>query len=233
MKRIYHPWHEWECYPAGFYETVAPGGMSTDEAKLLYCEFLRDTERFKRALERVTNEWPNSCEHFLSNPDINRIAWLGQASMCIATGVPSCFRGGFHLLAADEKTKANAAARATLKTWLAKRSEPAESFCLQNDTPEAREGKTPQSTTGRIHEYIARWIARGYPQGIPDEVPNCLMVLGLAPSYKAICIAILKNDMQMTALGFASPVSKWYGVLKRIEIRARVTEPEPQREFAL
>lgn len=40
----------------------------------------------------------------------------------------------------------------------------------------------------------------------------------LAPSWKAIAIAILKNDMQMTSLGYQATESEWYGVLKQIEL---------------
>ena len=73
----------------------------------------------------------------------------------------------------------------------------------------------------RIAQYIKEWRERGYSQDIPDEVPDALMDERLAPSYKAIAIAILKNDHHMTALGFAAPRSQWYGVLKGIELRNR------------
>ena len=49
-------------------------------------------------MERVVKEWPVSCEHFLTKHGMNRIAWLGQASMCIETGIPRFFRGGFNLM---------------------------------------------------------------------------------------------------------------------------------------
>jgi predicted phosphoadenosine phosphosulfate sulfurtransferase len=45
------------------------------------------------------------------------------------------------------------------------------------------------------------------------------MQLRKAPSYKAIALAILKNDM--TDLGFSPPFSAWYFELKRVEIEAR------------
>jgi hypothetical protein len=38
--------------------------------------------------------------------------------------------------------------------------------------------------------------------GIPDEVPNKIMRAFKAPSYKAIAIAILKNDYAMNMLGY-------------------------------
>ena len=65
------------------------------------------------------------------------------------------------------------------------------------------------------------WKRRGYPNDIPDEVPLRLMQLSLAPSYKAICIAILKNDHAMKSLGFTPPDSQYYTALKRIEIQGR------------
>ena len=76
----------------------------------------------------------------------------------------------------------------------------------------------------RALQYIAIWKERGYSDGIPDEVPSGLMAEGLAPSYKAICLAILKNDHSMTSLGFGRSKSRWYDELKRIELDRRRAE---------
>lgn len=78
----------------------------------------------------------------------------------------------------------------------------------------------------RIQQYIERWIKQGYPDGIPDEVPDQLMQLQLAPSYKAIALAILKHDHACLSLGFSAPYSPWYNELKRIEIEARPKQGE-------
>ena len=40
------------------------------------------------------------------------------------------------------------------------------------------------------------------------------MALNLAPSYKAIAIAILKNDVSGESLGFTAKRSDWYYHLK-------------------
>lgn len=125
MKRIYHTWEKWECYPAGFYNDDPPRGMTAQEATESYMYFLRDLPRFERSLQRVLDEWPRSCEHYLSNESMNRIAWLGQASMCIDAGVPACFRGGFNLLSKDEQAAADAMALKYLNKWLESRGEPA------------------------------------------------------------------------------------------------------------
>ena len=66
------------------------------------------------------------------------------------------------------------------------------------------------------------WKAKGYPDGIPDSVPNELMNLNLAPSYKAIALAILQNDHSLKSLGMSSPKSEWYNTLTRIELKSRV-----------
>lgn len=118
MKRIFHTWEKWECYPAGFYEDLPPDGMTPAQAIHAYRDFLADIPRFEAALARVLEEWPRSCEHYLSNESMNRIAWLGQASMCIATRVPACFRSGFNLLSEHQKEQANLTALAALNRWL-------------------------------------------------------------------------------------------------------------------
>ena len=116
VRRIFHHWKTWECHKAGFYKTSAD--YNIEESKALYAEFLGNIPRFECALERVLEEWPNSCEQFLSNDNINRVAWLGQASMCIETGTPSCFRGGFFLLSLAAQDRANKTAERYLTKWL-------------------------------------------------------------------------------------------------------------------
>jgi hypothetical protein len=117
--RIFHEWSDWECYPAGFYKDKPPKGMTVDQCEKAYAEFLSDNSRFAEALEKVISEWPNSCEHYLTNEKMNRIAWLGQASMCIDSGIPSRFCGGYNLLDDFEKDQADKLALEYLNKWLA------------------------------------------------------------------------------------------------------------------
>ena len=49
----------------------------------------------------------------------------------------------------------------------------------------------------KVEQYIETWESRCYSNGIPDEVPNRLMELNKAPSYKQIAIAIMKNDCEV------------------------------------
>ena len=80
----------------------------------------------------------------------------------------------------------------------------------------------------RIEEYITEWEKRGYSKGIPDEAPIRLSQLNKVPSYKKICIAILNNDHSLKSLGLSLPKSKYYHILKRIELDARETN-EPKQ----
>jgi hypothetical protein len=123
MERIYHTWDKWECFPAGFYGDECKTPMSKRLAEEAYRDFLGDSDKFRYALVRVLAEWPNSCEHYLSNDRMNRIAWLGQATACIALGVPSCYRGGFNLLPPEKQEEANAVALVALNEWLKSRGE--------------------------------------------------------------------------------------------------------------
>ena len=75
------------------------------------------------------------------------------------------------------------------------------------------------------------WEDRCYQNGIPDEAPFELN--GKVPSYKTICIAILKNDLNLTKLGFKAKDSKYYSILKRIEIDARPSKYGKQLKLRL
>lgn len=122
-KRIYHTWEKWECYRAGFYDEK-PAGMTQDEGEEKYREFLADLSQFEAALKIVTQHWPHSCEHYLTNDRMNRIAWLGQASVAQALHIPSCCRGGYNRLTDEQKTAADDLALRYLNLWLVSRGEP-------------------------------------------------------------------------------------------------------------
>ena len=121
--RIFHTYTKWECYKAGFYATTKPG-MTRVQCENAYGVFLSDLNRFEDALGHVITEWKHSCEHYLTNKAMNRIAWLGQASMCYATGIPAVYRGGFYLLIEDQQQQANELALVYLNKWLVANSRP-------------------------------------------------------------------------------------------------------------
>jgi len=117
MKKIWHPWHKWECYKDGFYDSCADLKMTKEYAQQEYKIFLSCLWQFETALECVINEWTYSCEHFLSNKSLNKIAWLGQASAAYAKGLPSEARGGFKLLSIKEQNEADTMALKYYTIW--------------------------------------------------------------------------------------------------------------------
>jgi hypothetical protein len=92
-------------------------GPPMDEGKEMYRRFLSNAELFNEQARRLSSEWPISCEHFLTKDAMNRVAWIGQAAMCIHSGLSRRYRGGFHLLDAKQKISANRIAIEVLTDW--------------------------------------------------------------------------------------------------------------------
>lgn len=115
--RIFHTFDKWECHKAGFYKSTVDG-MTRPEAEKAYADFLSNDVKFQAALRGVITDWVHSCEHYLTNSSMNRIAWLGQAAMCYETGVPSIFCSGFNLLTEQQQSRANEIALSALNEWL-------------------------------------------------------------------------------------------------------------------
>lgn len=86
----------------------------------------------------------------------------------------------------------------------------------------------------KLRQYIKLWEGRGYEDEIPDEAPACLEGNGLVPSYRRICIAIMKNDTHLETLGMSRPGCRLYNELKRAElIQKGKIQRDPQLVFAL
>lgn len=122
--RKYHTWEKWECYKAGFYDE-RPKDITHEEGEERYTKFLADIPAFEKALDYITDNWKYSCEHYLSNDRMNRIAWLGQASVAQALSIPSSCRGGYHRLTDEQKKIADETALKYLNKWLVKNGQKA------------------------------------------------------------------------------------------------------------
>lgn len=116
-ERIFHTFDKWECHKAGFYASKKEG-MTADECEKAYAEYLSNDNKFREGLKGVIENWINSCEHYLTNKAMNRIAWLGQAAVCYSTGIPSKFCAGWSLLTLDQQNHANKIALEYLNMWM-------------------------------------------------------------------------------------------------------------------
>lgn len=124
MNRIYHTWEMWECFRAGFFDTSSKNkSLTDDDCRKQYADFLKNSFAFQTSAIRVITEWPVSTEHNLTNENMNRLAWIGQAAACIECGLPSKYCGGFNLLSNSDRAIANNVALGVLNAWLATRKE--------------------------------------------------------------------------------------------------------------
>lgn len=115
--RIFHTYDKWECHKAGFYAT-SKSNMSHDECKAEFIRILSNQELFAEILSKVIVEWKYSCEHYLTNKSMNRIAWLGQAAVCYESGVPSKYSSAWFDIPEKTRDEANKTALKYLNKWM-------------------------------------------------------------------------------------------------------------------
>lgn len=115
--RIFHTYDKWECVDYNFFGTKVDG-MTGEQCEKAFADFLSDQDRFASALSFVISEWKFSCEHYLTNSAMNRIAWLGQAAVAYSLGIPSCFCSGWRLMSENDQNNANEMALKYLNLWL-------------------------------------------------------------------------------------------------------------------
>jgi len=121
IKRVYHPFAAWECFIAGMWFD-AP---SSERAKLLNAaiEFTGDANLYGQWMLKVTQEWTRACEHHLTDPNINKRAWVGHAACCMATGCPEHItRSAWRHLTAQQQDEANAVADIAIAAWTSART---------------------------------------------------------------------------------------------------------------
>lgn len=65
------------------------------------------------------------------------------------------------------------------------------------------------------------WLARGYPDGMPDEAPYVLEAKRLAPSWRRVCKSLLRNDYWCKGLGFTQHKNAAYAAYQDLMRRRR------------
>ena len=84
----------------------------------------------------------------------------------------------------------------------------------------ARQFLHGNTTASKVESYIQTWRKRCYSDDIPDEVPAKIAASNRAPSYKAIAMCLLKNDLLMKGLGFDGKHTEYFDQLKSIRADA-------------
>jgi len=115
--RIFHTYDKWECHKAGFYKSNKDG-WTKEQCEEEFIKILSDQNLFSEILNKLIHEWKYSCEHYLTNKSMNRIAWLGQAAVCYHSGVPSKFSNAWFDIDKETRNKANKTALKYLNKWM-------------------------------------------------------------------------------------------------------------------
>ena len=116
MTKIWHPYTKWEEVAAGMWRRIP----SDNEEELLACatKFMREHKLFGLAMRQVIQCWKYSCEQNLSDASINRRAWMGQAALALALGVPEQItRKAWWQLTQKQQDNANTQADNAIAIW--------------------------------------------------------------------------------------------------------------------
>lgn len=121
MKQVYHSWEKWEDNRHGFYDSCSAEERSVKLNKVV--EMFNSKELTDKFMQRIINEWKYACEHNLSNPSMNRVAWLGQSACCLYAQIPSTVTmEAWSLLTPEVQERSNAIAERKIKQWEAKQN---------------------------------------------------------------------------------------------------------------
>lgn len=120
MKQVFEHYQKWECWHSGMYSSARP----TLEGVNKCAHLLSNPNLFKETANRVLNEWRVSSQVHLSNPQINRQAYLGRACCCIECGANvETVRITWNLLPREVQTEANRVAQAVIDSFEINRTE--------------------------------------------------------------------------------------------------------------
>lgn len=116
MDRIFHHYNKWEDYHAGMYDESKDGRKERVGTAI---QILGNEKICREAMQKVIDEWQIATEFNLSNAEINRKAWLGQAACsCYGNVHEDETREAWGYLTDEQRRTANAIAAEIIKEWL-------------------------------------------------------------------------------------------------------------------
>lgn len=118
MKQVYKPYWEWECFINGMWKPA------TDRALLKKAIlFTSDYLQYGKAMREVVLIWENTMLHHLTNPSINKNAFIGHCACSYRHKLPeSIVRQAWSFLSEEEKRLANNEANKAYLLWREKQS---------------------------------------------------------------------------------------------------------------
>ena|SRR6056297_2309747 len=128
MKRIYHNYQKWEDHKNGLYDCIDPNERHSIQESY---NLLTDLKKFYSQSVKMISKWKYATEHNLTNLEINRKAWIGQAVCCYNHGAKSYSTIiAWNMLTLSEQERANNIAKEIIELFELKQSK---SICLKLD----------------------------------------------------------------------------------------------------
>lgn len=119
MQRVFHHYSLWEDYHAGMYAENKDGRSERVQEA---AKILGTPDICCKAMEKVVAEWKIATEYNLSNLEINRKAWLGQAACCCYAGIHEDeTREAWGIMTEAQRVEANRIAAVIIRKWQSKR----------------------------------------------------------------------------------------------------------------
>lgn len=121
--RIFHTYDKWECHKNWLYATKVDW-KSEKECEEQFAKFFTVDWLFESVADKVISEWKYSCEQYLTNKCMNRIAWMWQACVCYHTWIPKKYCWWWFLLSDSDRNKADVVALNAINKWLVNNNKP-------------------------------------------------------------------------------------------------------------
>jgi hypothetical protein len=116
MKQIFHHYELWEDYKCGFYNNCS--GEQKKELIKKVVDIFSNENLTRKYMEKVISEWKYSLEHNLTNPSINKIAYIGQSACAIAFNIPNTITmEAWRYVSIENRNKADKIALESIKKW--------------------------------------------------------------------------------------------------------------------
>lgn len=117
IEQIYIPYWKWEDWYNGMWRKL------TKENEQIYLkkaiEFTGDHLKYGKAMNVVINKWNNTMVNSLTNPGINKRAFLGHCACCYETKCPEYItRMAWKHLTEKQRYLADKVAQQTIDKWL-------------------------------------------------------------------------------------------------------------------
>jgi hypothetical protein len=116
VRQVWVRYDLWEDYLNGMWRKATP-----EEQKTLLpiaVDFTGNVELYGAAMKEVIMAWPNTMLNSLTNPSLNKRAFLGHCACCYKIQVPeSVTRAAWWMLTEQQRALADEAAQIVIDSW--------------------------------------------------------------------------------------------------------------------